>query len=656
MDDLSTEDLAARLAEGDMRVLLMVLVHMSGDLSWLEEPFRPKRDVRLIPAPDAGLSEDARRQVVDALAGLLRRGAPAALVDPGNETLQRMMSVCLGEEVPGEYAPLVREEMRLTPRAVQWTDPPARAALGDAHVLIVGAGVSGIALAVNLKALGIPFTIVEQNSDVGGTWFVNRYPGCGVDTPNHAYAFSFGSPYRWSRYFSPRAEIQAYLAGVAKDFNLYPHIRFETQLTGTRWDEAGQAWMSTLVSRESTEHVASRFLVSAIGQLSDPSVPRIEGAEDFRGPIFHSSVWPDGLEVEGKRIAVIGTGATAMQLVPTIAGTAASVAVYQRTPQWSRPIPGYSEIIGDGAQWLLERVPFYAEWFRFNMFWRYGDGLLPFLRKDPDWPHGDRSVNRINERHRLELVSFIQEELKERPDLLPKCVPTYPPYGKRILLDNGWYRTLLKPNVELVDTPIDGIEENGVRAADGSLRAADIVVYSTGFKVTELAARLNIVGKGGKPLAEAWADENPTAYLGLSVPGFPNFFSMLGPSSGPAHGGSVVFQAECQSRFITSCIVQMVEQGIASIDVRQEVHDDYVRQVDAEHETLIWTHPGMSTYYRNRHGRVFSVMPWRFVDYWAMTHDPDLSRYSVVQEREEAPPAEAPLRSAQDRADIVAGK
>jgi 4-hydroxyacetophenone monooxygenase len=317
--------------------------------------------------------------------------------------------------------------------------------------------------------------------------------------------------------------------------------------------------------------------------------------------------------------------------VPSIADRVASVTVFQRTAQWARPVKGYSDPITDGAQWLLAHLPFYVQWYRFNMFWRYGDGLLPFLRKDPAWPHPDRAVNKGNDRHREELTDFILSELKDRPDLIEKCLPTYPPYGKRILLDNGWFRTLTKPNVELVNDGIARFTERGVVTDDGTERPFDVVVIATGFKVTEMAARLDITGRRGKNLRNAWADDNPTAYLGLTVPEFPNLFCMLGPNSGPAHGGSVIFQSECQSRYISTCLVEMIERGVAAIDVRQDVHDDYVRKVDAEHETMIWTHPGMTTYYRNASGRVFSAMPWRFVDYWAMTHEPDLGCYHLTK-------------------------
>jgi len=621
-------DLSSAIAEGDIRVLLMVLVHMTGDLGWLEPPYKPRRDVRLIPHPQAGLPEAIQDQIRAAVLKLFANGEPEpAITDPGDELMLRMMRAGLGENVAPEYAPLMREEMGFIPRDARWkTTTPAEPLQKD-HVLIVGAGVCAIALGVGLGRLGIPYTIVEKNAELGGTWYINRYPGCGVDTPNHSYSFSFGARNQWSRYFAQREELLDYLKKVALEHDVRSHIRFNTKLTSSQWDETERRWISTLQTGHGTETLQSAVLVSAIGQLNDPSRAHFNGEEDFAGTIFHSALWSDDIKVDGKHVAVIGTGATAMQFVPSIADRVGSVTVYQRSAQWSRPVAGYSDPITEGARWLLAHLPFYVQWYRFNMFWRYGDGLLPFLRKDPNWPHPERAVNKGNDRHREELTDFILSELKHRPDLIEKCLPTYPPYGKRILLDNGWFRTLTKPNVELVTDPIDHFARDGVVTSDGKLRPAEIIVVSTGFKVTEMAARLNITGRDGKRLADVWAGDNPTAYLGLTVPEFPNFFCMLGPNSGPAHGGSVIFQSECQSRYITACLVDMIEHGIAAIDVRQEVHDRYVREVDREHEQMIWTHPGMTTYYRNSRGRVFSAMPWRFVDYWKMTHDPDLSLY-----------------------------
>ena len=627
-----TLDLASAIAEGDIRVLLMVLVHMTGDERWLEPPYKPKRDVRLIPDPDAGVPAEIQHEIRAEVLKLFAHGNPRPVItDPGNELMLRMMRACLGENVAAEYAPLMREEMGFVPRDARWTKPPPDATVAQHHVLIVGAGVCAIALGVALGRLGIAYTIVEKNDELGGTWYINRYPGCGVDTPNHSYSYSFGPLNPWTRYFCQREELLDYLKKVATEYDIRRHLRLSTELMSSRWDERKRRWISTLKTENGEEIFESTMLVSAIGQLNDPSRAHFKGEEDFQGLILHSALWSEDIKLEGKRVAVIGTGATAMQLVPAIADRVSFITVYQRSAQWARPVQGYSDPITEGAQWLLAHLPFYLPWYRFNMFWRYGDGLLPFLRKDPDWPYPDRAVNKGNDRHRQELTDFIRSELKDRPDLVEKCVPSYPPYGKRILLDNNWFRTLTRPNVELVTDSIDHFSRDGIVTADGQSRAADIIVIATGFKVTEMAARLNITGLGGKNLRDKWANDNPTAHLGLTVPGFPNFFCMLGPNSGPAHGGSVIFQSECQSRYISACLVDMIERGIASIDVRQPVHDDYVRKVDALHEQMIWTHPGMTTYYRNKQGRVFSAMPWRFVDYWAMTHDPDLSQYRLTE-------------------------
>ena len=625
-------DLASAIAEGDIRCLLMVLVHMTDDARWLEPPYLPKRDIRLIPDPEAGVPQDIQDEIRAAVVKLFAEGTPTPIIaDPGDELLLRMMRACLGENVAPEYAPLMREEMGFVPREATWSKRPPDGKLAGQHVLIVGAGVCAIALAVALGHLGIPYTIVEKNAELGGTWWINRYPGCGVDTPNHSYSYSFGPQNAWTRYFCQREELLGYLMKVADEYGIRRHLRLNTELTSSRWDEARRRWISTLRTRDGQEIFESTALVSAIGQLNDPSRAHFRGEEAFKGTILHSALWSEDIDVTGKHVAVIGTGATSMQLVPAIADRVASVTVYQRTAQWARPVKGYSDDITAGAQWLLAYLPFYAKWYRFNMFWRYGDGLLPFLRKDPAWPHPERAVNKGNDRHRQELTDFILSELKDRPDLVEKCLPTYPPYGKRILLDNNWFKTLTKDNVALVTGAIDHFDRDGIVTADGVHRPADIIVIATGFKVTEMAARLDITGRDGKNLRDAWANDNPTAFLGLTVPDFPNLVCMLGPNSGPAHGGSVIFQSECQSRYISACLVGMIEHGIAAIDVRQEVLDDYVRKVDAEHEAMIWTHPGMSTYYRNKSGRVFSAMPWRFVDYWRMTHDPDFRQYRLTK-------------------------
>jgi 4-hydroxyacetophenone monooxygenase len=633
------QSLAHAVRDADLRILLMCLVHLTGDTAWLDEPFRPRRDVRLVAPPDAGLAPAVADRIRSAALELFANGPPTPLIgDPGAELMQRMMSVCLGEEVPPEYAGMMREDMGfvsrdagLRPVRVHSDDDADRDADGAApDVLIVGAGVSGIALGAQLGRLGVRYTIVDKNPDVGGTWYENRYPGCGVDTPNHAYSFSFGTRNRWTRYFSPREQIQDYLRRCADEFGVRPNVRFATQLVAARWDAERHRWCSTLRHSDGSESEHhSAVLVSALGLLNVPRVPDLEGSDTFEGRLFHSARWPSDLELDGRRVAVVGTGATAMQIVPSIASCVASVTVFQRSAQWARPIDGYRNDIGVAQQWLLDHVPYYLEWFRFVMLWRYGDGLLPLLRKDPEWPHPERAVNRVNDRHRQEMADFLVESLGERSDLVEQCMPTYPPYGKRILIDNGWFATLTEPNVRLVTDDIERITPSGIVTADGTEHPADVIVMATGFQTTRPLARIDVRGADGRALADVWGDDDATAHLGITVPGFPNLFLMGGPNTGLGHGGSAIFQSECQARYISAFITRMAHDRITSVEVRQDVHDRYVQRVDHEHEQLIWTHPGMTNWYRNRHGRIVALMPWRLVDYWLMTHEPDLDEYLV---------------------------
>jgi 4-hydroxyacetophenone monooxygenase len=627
---LSATSLAEAVNVADLRVLLMVLYQVSGDRRWLEEPFRPKRDVNLIADETAGFSPEIQAEIrMAAVALLSSTDQTLAIKVPDNDLMVEMMSTCLSEAVPPEYAPMMREQMGFPAEEI---DAPASAAVSSAQVLpvvIVGAGASGIALGHRLKQAGISFVVVERNQEVGGTWYENVYPGCAVDTPNHAYSYSFGSRYPWSRNFSPRAEIQDYLEGITDELGLRPMIRFGTRLTGAAWDDGASCWRVTLVTEAGEEHLEALAVVSAIGQISQISLPVLKGAGDYQGYKFHTARWPADMDLKNKHVAIIGTGASAMQIVPEIADDVASLAIYQRSAQWVRPIPRYQDPIPDGGQWLLKNIPLYAAWYRFTMLWRYGDGLLPSLRIDPDWPHPERSLNRANDRHRQDMTRHIEQELEGWPDLIEKCLPTYPPYGKRILLDNSWYKTLRKNNVELITTRIDHLDEAGIETVDSQYRAADVVIYSTGFRMTEMASRLNITGRNGLALAKVWKDENPTAYIGITVPEFPNLFCMQGPNTGLGHGGSAIFQAECQANYIAACLEKIVDDKLSFMEVKPQLLTDYVARVDAEHEQMIWSHPGMSTYYRNKAGRVFSVMPWRLVDYWGMTRTPDFDDYET---------------------------
>jgi 4-hydroxyacetophenone monooxygenase len=625
-----TTSCEAALGHASVPTLLMCLAQLTEDDKWLAEPYLPVRDTQLFADESGGLSEhvqdEVRREIATVLAEL-ESGERRLPAEPGPERLVKMMSVCLGEEVGEEYAAMFMEEMGIRDRDVHWADAEPGDAPGELSVLVIGAGLSGVLAAVKLARLGIDFQVMEKNPDLGGTWFENTYPECGVDTPNHFYSYSFETRQDWTRYFSKRDEILGYIRSVADRYSIRERITFDSEVTRLDWDEAAAKWVATIQGPGGSRTVRARTVITGVGQLNRPKISAIPGLASFTGSAFHSARWPRELDLRGKRVAVIGTGASAVQLLRSVAARAAQVTVYQRSPQWIKPSPDYHRLVIDEAMWCIANIPYYERWYRFQLFWRFGDGLLKSVRRDPHWPFPDRSMNQRNERHRLQMVDYIRHELRGREDLLAKTVPGYPPYGKRILVDNDWYRTLRRDNVELVTEAVSSVDGQDVVTDTGARRAADVLILATGFEAGRMLWPMEIRGRSGRPLSEVWGEDDPRAYLGVTMPDYPNLFCLYGPNTNLAHGGSVIFQVECQVRYITSCLTTMCERGIATVEVRRDVHDEYNDKLDAEHSELVWAHPGVTSWYRNAQGRVFSPMPWRMVDYWAMTHDVNLEDY-----------------------------
>ena len=487
---------------------------------------------------------------------------------------------------------------------------------------------SGICAGIQLKKLGIPFSILEKNAGLGGTWFENKYPGVKCDVPNHFYSYSFKPKLDWSAYFSEGAEIQQYLESCVDQFAIREHIIFGAHVEVATYQAQSSTWKLDVKDNEGVmTSLYANAVISATGQLNQPKVPDIPGMKQFTGSCFHTARWETGFDVKGKLVALIGTGASAMQVLPAIADQAAEVKIFQRSPQWAIPSRDYHRKVSERKKYLLKHVPFYASWYRFSLAWRFGDHLLAAVYRDPSWPHKDRSVSKKNDSHRKYLTDHILSELGSRKDLLPKVLPTYPPYGKRILVDNHWFKTLQKDNVELVTDPIGAIEETGLRLEGGGFHKADALIFATGFEATRLISPLNVVGRSGRALRDVWGADDSRALFGITVPDFPNFFCLYGPNTNFGHGGSIFFAAECQVRYVTQCLIHLVENGYSEIDCQQASYDDYNRKLDVEHAKLIWTHPGMDTWYRNEAGRVVSIMPWRLVDYWRMTEKPDWDHY-----------------------------
>jgi 4-hydroxyacetophenone monooxygenase len=629
----SRAHIAAALAAADVPVLLMVLHHLTGDHRWLDAPYRPVREISIFADESGGLppavQDEVRAAALDILEALQAgRLTPPPL--PDRATFQKMMSVCVGELIPAEYVPMMLEEMGLEARAPTWPAPPPAASIAQFEVLIIGAGVSGICAAAQFREAGIRYTVLEKNATLGGTWHDNKYPEVGCDVPNHFYSFSFRPNADWSGYYSKGDEIEAYLCRCAEEFGILDRVRFNTEVLSARYDERTARWQVTVRQPDGElATLSANVLVSATGQLNRPKMPTIEGLADFEGPLFHTARWRSDVPLDGRRVAVIGTGASAMQLARSVAARAQSLTIYQRSPQWAVPSGDYHRQVSDGKKWLLRHVPFYMGWYRFTLAWRFSDQLLRTLERDPAWPHPERAVNARNDRHRERLTEYLLDALGERSDLVAKCLPDYPPYGKRILIDNDWFKTLKRDNVELVTDDIARLTAQGVETADGVTREADVVILATGFEATRLLWPVEFTGRDGESLRSRWGDDDASAYLGLTVPGFPNLFCLYGPNTNLGHGGSIIMIAECQVRYVLGCVMKMITDGVQAIECREEVCADYVARLDAEHAKLVWTSPGLDNWYRNKAGRVVSVMPWRLVDYWRYTLAPDFDDYHV---------------------------
>jgi 4-hydroxyacetophenone monooxygenase len=590
------------LKEASVPTLLMCLAQITRDPTWLQDPFLPKRDISIFAEPSGGLSPQVQQTIRDSLSKVLDEldsGVRSLPPPPTEAELVEMMSVCLGERVPAEYAPMALEEMGFRDRRIDWRTPSPPARLADFKVLVIGAGFTGLCAAWRFKQMGLNFEVVDKNTEVGGTWFENNYPEAGVDTPNHFYSYSFSPNLRWSSNYSKRDEVVAYQRKAAGELGVLDRIEFNTKVEELRWNN----------------------------DLAKTAA--IRGLDQFAGPLWHSARWRHDVSLEGKRIAVVGTGASAMQFLRSVAARAAKVTVFQRSPQWARPPQDYHGTVSTGERWLLENIPYYYAWYRFGLMWRFGDGLLPTVRRDPSWPNPERAMNYRNDRQREQMTEYLLQQLEGRPDLVAKCLPDYPPYGKRILIDNGWYQALKRPNVELVTEAVDRIEADAIIAADGSRHEVDVIILATGFEAAKMLGSMTVLGRSGQPLEQAWADDDPRAFLGITVPDYPNLFVAYGPNTGLAHGGSLIFVIECQVRYITTLLCRMIERNIDRLEVRRDVHDRFIERVDAEHAELVWTHPGMNNWYRNQRGRVFGPMPFRLVDYWTMTREPDLRDYET---------------------------
>ena len=495
-------------------------------------------------------------------------------------------------------------------RGIDWTNERPDDALKDFTVTIIGAGFSGLCAAIQLDRLGIKYEIIERLDDIGGTWQVNDYPEARVDVSNFLYQFKFIKNYKWDSYFAPRDELKKYINYVADHFDIRKNISLKTSLKKATWNETAKKWDLEIDGADGvTRHVSTNVVLSGVGLFNKPNLPDIPGIKSFEGKMFHTTDWDHSYDYRDKRIAMIGTGSTGSQLMPELADKAAHLTVFQRTPNWVMPIKGYHDKVSEEKHWLLDNFPGYWNWFIYSNY--IGSMQVQKLQDiDPDWEASGGRVNERNDALTARLKAFIRQEVGDRDDLYEKLVPKYAPMVRRLVMDNGFYKSLTRDNVDLNADGIEEITATGILDKQGVHHEYDLIVLCAGFQVSKYLWPVEYTGRDGITLEKAWEHDGARAYLSITMPNFPNMFMYYGPTA-QVRGGSFHSWTEVTTRYICGLIVEMVEQGRASIEPKKEAFDAYNDKMDAEYPKLLWRPDnGGNGYFFNEHGRVITNMPF----------------------------------------------
>lgn len=483
------------------------------------------------------------------------------------------------------------------------------------RVAIVGAGFGGLGMAIKLDQAGIDdFVVLERDGDVGGTWWANTYPGCQCDIPSHLYSYSFAPNPDWSRTYAPQAEIQRYIRSVAERFDVVRRVRLGCEVRSAEWDDAAAVWRLETSQGPLTADV----VVAAPGPLAEPSVPAVPGLDGFEGEVFHTARWNHDHDLRGRRVAVIGTGASAIQAVPQIQPDVERLTVFQRTPPWV--MPHRDRPISRVERTLYRRLPVLQRLVRAAVYWSR-ELLVPAL---VHWPQLMRRLpERIARRH-------LEQQIPD-PELRAKLTPEYTLGCKRILPSNHWYPALMQPNVDIVFGGLAEVRPNGVVTPDGELLEVDTIVFATGFHVTDIPLAQLIRGRGGVALSDVWQG-SPQAYRGTAAAGFPNMFWLMGPNTGLGHN-SIVFMIEAQLAYVMDALRTMEARGAERVEVRQEAQDAYNVRLQARMPGTVWNSGGCASWYIDANGRNSTVWPdftWRF---WQENRQFDAASYELTAKR-----------------------
>ena len=623
------EELETAVADAELAPLIATIAWVTQDASWLAEEIRPPRSqLQAIVQPQGGMTleqqELARARCLEGLKNI--RDQHLSAPDTIDHNLVQKIVDYLAHEVPDAHRPALDQELGILGDRSRptWTlsdiNPDS-----TVQVVVIGGGMSGVVAGVRLKQAEVPFVVLEKNQGIGGSWWENTYPGCRLDTSNFAYSYSFAQRSDWPSYFSPQSEIQKYFEEVAVQHGVFDHIRFGVTVTGLTFDDEADEWIVHHTDPSGAHTTTrARHVITAVGQLNIPNVPELRGHENFQGPQFHTAQWPEGFSVEGKRVAVIGTGASGYQMVPVIAKQASHIDIYQRSAPWMLPTRGYLDDLPEGLAYLLQKVPTYSQWYRFWQVWIAVGGRHHLVKVDENWSMTE-SVSAANEKLRQDLLAEIEKQYTDRPELIPLVTPNYPPGVKRMLRDNGdWARVLKMESTDLVVDDIHEVTATGITTSDGTHREVDVIIYATGFRASDFLDTIDVVGPGGRHLREQW-DGDARAYLGITVPHFPNLFMVYGPNTNLSVTGSIIFMSECATNHVVKILGHMEAEGLTRVEVRQEPHDRFNERIDRENSQRVWARSDTTSWYKNKFGRVSQNWPLDLLDYFVLTQkfDPD---------------------------------
>ncbi|MFJ9563906.1 flavin-containing monooxygenase [Streptomyces fuscichromogenes] len=607
------------LDDADLNALRLALYQATQDESLLEVP------LRTTPMYGGALDQTvvAEEAVADLRARvkefLLHRPSGFTERKPDDTELRRMYEAFRNEELTERDWAYRRDLAAFDdhPRLARWTAerPPIPEGF---QVAVIGSGFGGIAVAVQLEHLGIPYTVYERRSELGGTWSSNAYPDVRVDTTNFLYQYFFEKNYPWTEYFARAGEVREYLQHVAKKYGVFEHISFDSDVREAVFDAGTGRWALDVVIDGRTRQLTANAVVSASGLFATPKRLDVPGIEEFRGEIVHTAECTGQERLDGRDIAIIGNGSTGVQMTSSVRERARSVGVFQRTPQWISPRERYGEPISPETRWLLDTMPYYWNWYCYSIATlRLGGQVLQ--EPDPEWQAAGGLVNRANDGYRESLTNYLKSKLGDRPDLWEKLIPRHAPMARRLIVDNNWYASLLEDNVELVTEPIERFTATGIRTADGRERSYDLVFTATGFATQKYLWPTRYEGLDGETLEDRWNDPaggGPRAYLSVTVPRFPNLFIMYGPNS-QNRSGSLIVWMETWARYAAEGLVALIEGGHRHLSVREEVFEGYNRRLDEAMLSLIWYDPGSKdrNYYVNEFGRQQVNVPWRLEEY-----------------------------------------